>query len=114
MLERLRRDLTAAQRARDEVAVSALRSVIAAIENAAAVDAAVSPRPPGSEYVAGAAAGWGATEVDRRELADDELRDVVRVEVEERRAAAAEYDGLGRGDVAERLRREADLLVAYL
>jgi hypothetical protein len=39
---RLRRDLTAALKERDPVAVAALRSAIAAIENAEAVDAGVS------------------------------------------------------------------------
>ena len=61
----LRRALTAALKARDAVAVSALRSALAAIENAGAVDPGHAP-PPGSGPIAGAVDGLGAAEVERR------------------------------------------------
>ena len=107
------RILTAALRARDGVAVSALRSALAAIENAGAVDPAQAPQAD-SGPIAGAVAGLGAGEVPRRSLGPDELRALVGAEVEHRRTAAREYAELGRPDQAERLRAEADVLAVYL
>lgn len=74
--------LKAAMRARDPLAVAALRS--------------------------------GLTEAARRELTLDDVRDVLRAEVEERREAAIEIGDAGRPDRADNLRREADLLEAVL
>ena len=106
----LRRALTTALKSRDAVAVSALRSALAAIENAGAVDAAQAPLP-GSGPIAGAVAGLGASEVERRPV---DVRAVVTAEVEQRHAAAREYAELGRPDRAERLRAEAEVLAAHL
>jgi uncharacterized protein YqeY len=111
----LRDDLTAALKARNRVAVTALRSVLAAIENAEAVTAA---RPldtsAGNEHVAGAATGLGAAEAERRHLADADLRSVVEEEMRERSAAAEGYEQIGRNDLAQRLRAEAEVLSRYL
>jgi uncharacterized protein len=106
----LRRALTAALKSRDAVAVSALRSALAAIENAGAVDPVQAP-PPGTGPIAGAVDGLGAAEVERRPV---DARAVVAAEVEQRRAAAREYAELGRPDHADRLRAEADVLAAHL
>jgi uncharacterized protein YqeY len=106
----LRRALTAALKSRDAVAVSALRSALAAIENAGAVDTAQAP-PPVSGPIAGAVAGLGASEVERQPV---DVRAVVVAEVEQRRGAAREYDDLGRPDHAARLRAEAEVLAAHL
>ena len=106
----LRGALTAALKARDAVAVAALRSALGAIENAGAVDPAHAPSP-GSGPIAGAAAGLGASEVERRPV---DVRAVVTAEVEQRRAAAHEYADLGRPDRAERLQAEADVLAVHL
>lgn len=112
---RLRSGLTAAMKARDKDAVAALRTALAAIDDAQAV-----PLPPvagpaaSGEHVAGAAVGLGSTEVARRELTVDELRGVLRGQIGERVAEAVTYDGLGRADAADRLRREAAVLEAYL
>ena len=58
MRARLRQDLTAAMKARDAVAVTALRSAIAAIDNAEAVEVPGEPTAPvGSEHFAGAVPG---------------------------------------------------------
>jgi uncharacterized protein YqeY len=111
----LRRDLTAALKERDPVAVAALRSAISAIENAEAVDAGVSEsRRASSEYIAGVAAGVGSADVERRALSDAELVAIVCEQVEERTEAADGYEKLGRHDQAARLRREADRLREYL
>ncbi len=112
-IRELRHALTAAVKARDAVAVSALRSALAAIENAGAVDSAHAPRPD-SGPIAGAVPGVGAGEVARRTLSPEDVRAVVAAEVEHRRTAAREYVALGRPDRAERLRAEADILVAHL
>ncbi|PRX99106.1 GatB/YqeY domain-containing protein [Allonocardiopsis opalescens] len=111
----LRDGLKAALKARDRVAVTALRSALAAIDNAEAVpadhplDAAAS-----SEHVAGAALGVGAADVARRRLTEEEVRSIVEKEARDRTAAAAEYERLGRTDAAERLRTEAEVLNRHL
>ncbi len=114
MRDRLRHDLTLALKARDSVAVAALRSAIAAIDNAEAVDADGVRPSTTSEHIAGATEGVGSSEVARRELGVSEVREILRTQVEERSLAAAEYEKLGREDAAARLRREASLLGAYL
>ena len=106
----LRRALTTALKSRDAVAVSALRSALAAIENAGAVDPGHAP-PPGSGPIAGAVDGLVAAEVERRPV---DVRAVVAAEVEQRRSAAREYTELGRPDYADRLHAEADVLAAHL
>ena len=53
----LRKALTAALKARDSVAVAALRSALAAIDNASAVDP-TRPRGPTQARSPGRSAGW--------------------------------------------------------
>jgi len=102
-------------RARDTVAVSALRSALAALDNAQAVPAAPAPvAGASSPHFAGAAAGLGAGEAERRRLSEAQARDIVRAEVAERQAAAREYERRGHADQAGRLRREAAVLRAAL
>lgn len=115
MLRRLRRDLTAAIKARDRVAVAALRSTIAAIENAESVDVDVAGRSTtSSEHVAGSTAGVGSADVERRVLSGGDVIAIVGLQVEERSLAADQYEKLGQVDQAERLRSEAALLRRYL
>jgi uncharacterized protein len=112
---RLRQDLTAAIKARDSAAVAALRSTIAAIENAESVDRAEAMPPhASSQHIAGATAGVGSADVERRVLTEDDELAIVRQQVIERDRAAAEYVQLGQGDEAHRLRQEAELLRRYL
>ena len=88
--ERLSRALPAAMKARDRPAVNALRSAMAAIDNAGAVDPtqarpdtahpgppaanAIDPEPGraegGDPNVAGSVVGVGVTEVERRSLSE--------------------------------------------
>lgn len=115
MRNRLRRDLVVALKARDDVAVVALRSAIAAIDNAEAVEVPGPSRREGSsEHIAGASAGVGSAEAERRVLRDADVQAVVRAQADELSQAAHAYEELGRDDVAVRLRREAELLRAYL
>ncbi len=110
---RFREDLRAALKSRDEVRVAAHRSVIAAIDNAEAVESGDRSPAATSEHFAGATAGLRSSDVERRRLADEE-RAIVRAQAEERLTAAQEHARLGRGGQADRLRREASLLLAYL
>jgi uncharacterized protein len=111
---RLRAALNEALRSRDSVAVAALRSALSAIANAEAVPSANTSRVVGSEHVAGAVAGLGATEAARRELAEQDVAAIVGAEISDRRSAAGDYERLGRSDQSARLRREADVLAELL
>ena len=128
--ERLSRALPVAMKARDRVAVAALRSALAAIANAEAVDPSrASPpaaRPPptdpspkpagpgGDPPFAGTVAGVGATDMERRSLTGEQVEEVVRAEIAERETAAAGYEHTGQLEHAERLRGEAKVLMSYL
>lgn len=88
--ERLRADLTAATKSRDELVRATLRLTLAAIQNA---------------EVAG----------DRpRELSDEDVLAVLSRESKRRREAAAAFVGGGRQELAERERAEGAVLDAYL
>jgi uncharacterized protein YqeY len=88
--ERLRADMTAAMKARDELRVATLRMVLTAVTN---------------EEVAGKTA---------RELSDDEVVKVVAREAKKRREAAEAFDGAGRSELADRERAEGEVLDEYL
>jgi hypothetical protein len=123
---RLRLALTAALRARDLTAVAALRSALAAIGNAGAVPVPAAPpaanpsagipaaaRAAGaSPHIAGAAVGLGAAEAERRRLSPARVAAIVQAEIDERRAAAAQYERAGHADRAARLTAEAQSLAA--
>jgi hypothetical protein len=112
---RRRLALAAALRARDMLAVSALRSALAAIGNAEAVEPGVATPPgSGSPHVAGSVAGLGAAEAERRRLSAAEIGQIVRAEAGERERAARDYERAGHADRAGRLRREAQVLLAVL
>jgi uncharacterized protein len=110
----LQRALGKALKARDNVAVSALRSALGAIDNASAVPPAPAKSGATSPHFAGAAAGVGAAETGRRVLSDQEASAIVRAEVAELQAAAHDYDRAGDTERAGRLRRQADILASAL
>jgi uncharacterized protein YqeY len=112
--DRLHHALRDAMRARDRVAASALRSALAALDNAGAVPAGQGPAAESGPHFAGAVAGLGAGEVPRRGLAAGEADRIVRAEIAEREAAAAGYEGAGHGEQARRLRQEARILASVL
>lgn len=116
MRDQLRHDLTTALKRRDRTAVSALRSAIAALDNAEAVDVVERRRPAvaTSGHIAGASAGAGSADVPRRVLTDAEIAAIVADQIEERRESARQYAELGRPEAAERLIAEADVLARYL
>ncbi|MFH9399390.1 hypothetical protein ACH4JS_06320 [Streptomyces sp. NPDC017638] len=99
-------------RARDKAAVSALRSALAALDNAEAV-----PLPEaGLRGVAleESPVGAGTTEAARRELSERGVIDVVRAEAAERLEAAARLTAPAHADHAARLRAEAAVLLTFL
>jgi uncharacterized protein YqeY len=105
--QRLRAALPAAMKARDKPAVAALRSALAAIDNAAAV-------PPRDAEFGLPAVGLGVTEVARRDQDEAEIERIVRAEIADRLTAADEYERLGRAEQAQRKRDEARVLVAHV
>ena len=109
----MRTDLTAAMKAQNTLVVGALRSALAAIDNAEAIDASLAP-PPDPGPIAGAVKGLRASEVGRRELADADISHIVQAEISEGRAVADDYAARGRLDQAARLRAEADVLAQYV
>ena len=88
--ERLRADLTAAMRAKDELSKSTLRMAIGAIQK---------------EEVAGDTA---------RELTEPEELAIVTKEVASRRDSAEAYQAGGRPELAERELAEVEVLLEYL
>ncbi|MFL6238828.1 MAG: GatB/YqeY domain-containing protein [Actinomycetes bacterium] len=88
--DRLRDDLTAAIKARDELRTGTLRMALAAVTN---------------EEVAGKVA---------RELTDDDVTAVLTREAKKRREAAEAYDEAARPELAERERAEGVVLAEYL
>jgi uncharacterized protein YqeY len=115
MEARLRDALTAARKARDATAVSALRSAIAAIDNAGAVDIqAPGPVVEGGSRIVGTVGALGTGEAARRELGPDDVRALLESEVEARHAAARTYEEHGRDDRAATLREEASVIASLL
>jgi uncharacterized protein len=110
----LRAGLSAALKARDADALAALRIAIAAIDNAEAVPSPEGGAPTTSAHVAGAGRGPGSTEAARRSLSADEAHAILRGQITERTDEADRYQALGQPDAAERLRRQARALAAYL
>ncbi len=100
----MQQDLSAAIRARDVVRVKALRTALAALANAEAVD------------VATVASGTGpaGTEVTRRFLSDTDIRMIVIDEIGELRRSAAEFRLLEQAAVADGLDAQAAFLETYL
>jgi uncharacterized protein len=117
--QRLQLALREARGARDTVATSALRSALAAIDNASAVPAAPAPAAgtgggTGGPHFAGTVAGLGAGEAERRRLTEAEAAQIVRAEVTGRQAAARDYDRTGHASQAGRLRAEAQVLLSVI
>ena len=106
--EALRSALKDALRARDRTAMSALRSALAAIDNAEAV-------PITAQASAIELAGkLGSAEVPRNVLSESDIRMIVQCEVADRRAAAQQYTAAGRLDLSEKMARESDILDRFL
>jgi uncharacterized protein len=101
---RLAADLRAALKARAGVRVAALRSLIAALDNASAVDPGTVRQP---------APFARSAEVPRRELSAPEVAALLDGELAERQAAAAKLRSLGRAEAAERALAEAQVIAEH-
>lgn len=108
----MRQALPEAMRARDKVAVSALRATLGALDNAEAVP--VDHTALRGVAIEQAPVGAGATEAVRQELSESGVEDVVRAEVAERLDAAAQLTSPAHADRAAQLRAEAAVLLRFL
>jgi uncharacterized protein YqeY len=110
----LRAELTVAMRAREPAQVAVVRTLIAAIDNAEAVDVGRAPAVDSGRVaagtIAGGVAGLRAGEVARRALTAADLREVVAGEIARRRSAADDLRAGGRPDRADDLLAEVALL----
>ena len=88
--DKLRAELTASMKARDELRSSTLRMVLTSVTNA---------------EVAGKQA---------RELSDDDVTTVLASEAKKRREASSAFDDAGRGDLAAKERAEAAIIAEFL
>lgn len=110
----LRSDLTAAMKDRDSETITALRTAIAAIDNAEAVEATTAEQDNADGLIAHAGHGVGSTDVARRELSADDVAAILRGHVDDYLAAADRYAKLNQHGAAAPLRRQAHLLQHYL
>ena len=88
--DRLRTDLTAAIKARDEIRSATLRMVLTAVTNA---------------EVAGK---------EHRELSDDDIVGVLSTEAKRRREAATAFEDAGRSEMAAKEAAEGEVIAEYL
>ena len=87
---------------RDADAIAALRSAVAAIDNAQAIERP-EPRKP--------RIGLGAGEATRKQLTGAEVMKLVHAEVAERISAAEGYEQAGRPDAGRHLRAQAEAIM---
>jgi uncharacterized protein len=97
-------------KARDKLAVSVLRSTLAAIENAEAIV----PAETTAFAIEQSPLGVGAAEAERRVLSSEDITRIVRDEVAARESAAVDYERTGHLDRATALRDEARFLTDFL
>ncbi len=112
-LARLRAALRAGMKSKDKTAVSALRSALAAVANAEAVEVP-DDRPDGESTIAKARTGVGAGEAARRTLGAADIEKILDDEIGSRHEIARQLEESGHPDRAEHLRAEADAIAAAL
>lgn len=109
MKSRLRADLMAAMKLGRKREATALRELIAAIDNAEAT-----PLRPGETSTVRHDFHSGSAEVERLFLGKDQVRDILLREIEKRAEAAAEFERLGAAESAEALRLEMIVAKRYV
>ena len=102
--ERLKADLRIAMKARQNSTISAIRSMLAAIDNAGAVELDESLTPTVGT----------SGDVPRRILSEEQVQEILHREAENRRSAIATYERLRRQEEADRLRAELAVFGRYL
>ncbi|MDR1806599.1 MAG: hypothetical protein LBR33_01555 [Propionibacteriaceae bacterium] len=108
-----RAELARAIKRRDPAHIAALRSLLARLDNAAAQPARDLAPTVTSAHIAGATAGLGSAEVERRALTDAEVDALLAAEIASRRDQAAQLDTLGHPREAGAARAQADLLARF-
>lgn len=109
LAEQLRDGLRTAIKARDQIAMSALRSALAAIENAEAVEV-----PEQRGLAIEESPGLGGAEVQRRILTEADITQIVNAEIADREAAARTYAAAGQAERADLLLAEIGVLRGYI
>lgn len=104
LYERLKADLRVAMKARQHTTVTTLRSLLAAIDNAGAVELDAVAKP-----VVGRSG-----DVPRRMLTAGQVQAILQSEIAECQAALAEYQGLGKHEEVDRLDAALQVLARYL
>ena len=110
----LRRDLTTALKERDRGTAAALRTALAALDNAEAVAAPTNGQAAAGAHIAGAGSGVGSTEAERRAVTGGQAREILQGLIAEQEGEARRYDALGQGTAAQRLRAQAGVLRKHL
>jgi len=106
MMEKIKGDLIAAQKNKEENKVSTLRMLVAAVNNKA-----ISKRA----LIAGQEPGLSEDELAKKsELSDQEIVESIFSEAKKRREAAREYEKGGRSELAQKEKQELEILSSYL
>jgi uncharacterized protein YqeY len=105
---RLRAGLKQAMLGKQAADIKAIRGLLAAIDNAQAVEAVERTPQTGQHRF-----GDGSAEVARRELTEGDLRSLIEQEYEARNRAADDMDRLGRPQDVEDLRDEQAVIARY-
>ena len=107
MKAELRRDLVAAMKRGDKAEVALLRQLVAALDNAEAVPTTGSGAVP-------LPFGEGTAEAKRHHLTEEDIQALIRWEMDERTAAAAEFTRLDIEARAAALTAEVELIGRYV
>jgi uncharacterized protein YqeY len=103
--QRLKADLTAAMKRRDDLRVRTIRALLGLIDNAGAVEV---------EHDKYEVKTGLSHDVDRREVTTRHMRELIEAERDDLAAAAREYESLGETDMAEELSKRAAIADEYL
>ncbi|MFA5013526.1 MAG: GatB/YqeY domain-containing protein [Candidatus Paceibacterota bacterium] len=106
LVEEIKKDLISAQKERDEVRLSTLRMLLAAIVN---------KEKDKRLYVAALNPALSSLELDAKErLTDEEVMEVISSEAKKRKDSIASFEKGARQDLADQEKKELDLLKKYL
>ncbi|HOS87866.1 MAG TPA: GatB/YqeY domain-containing protein [Candidatus Pacearchaeota archaeon] len=105
-IDEIRKDLIEAQKTQDELTVSVLRMLLAAITN---------KEKEKRIYVGVNDPELSAAELDKMsKLNEEELKEVIASEVKKRRDSVSSFEKGGRSDLAEKEQKELEILKKYL
>lgn len=102
--KQLKADLVQAMKARQSHVITTLRILLAAIDNAEAVEPSASFNP-----VIGR-----TNDVPRKDLSEKQILQIVQAEADKQRDAIVEYRRLGRDNAVTQLQAELEVMSKYL